>query len=79
VESHAVPCDGPAPHLLVRLQLLDGEPVAELQTDAGTRRVPRSAAGSSSRVVLACPCGTFTFDVGGYLAGEWVDPARIGT
>jgi hypothetical protein len=79
VESHDVVCDGPTRHLLVRLQILDGEPVAELQTGAGTRRVPRSAAGRTSSVVLACPCGTFTFDVDGYLAGEWVDPVRIGT
>jgi hypothetical protein len=77
VESHDVPCDGPAAHLLVRLQIVDGEPVAELHTRAGTQRVPRSVAAGSSTAVLACPCGSFSFDVGRYLAGEWIDPVRL--
>jgi len=79
VRSHDVNCDGPAAHLLVRLQVVDGDPVAELHTAAGTRRLSRSAAGGSTSVVLVCPCGSFGFDAGRYLAGEWVDPVRIGT
>jgi hypothetical protein len=28
---------------------------------------------------VACACGSFTFDVGRYLAGEWIDPVRVGS
>jgi hypothetical protein len=77
VETHDVPCDGPAGHRLVHLEIADGEPVAELHTAAGTFRLPRSAVDGSSSAVLACPCGSFTFDVGRYLAGEWIDPVRL--
>jgi hypothetical protein len=80
VKSHDVHCDGrTAIHLLVRLELVDGEPVAELHAAGGTRRVSRAAAGDSLDVVVACACGSFTFDVGRYLAGEWIDPVRVGS
>jgi hypothetical protein len=56
---------------------MDGEPVAELHTAAGIQQVPRSAVGGSAVVNVTCACGSFAFDVGRYLAGEWVDPVRL--
>jgi hypothetical protein len=79
VVAHDVPCDGPGAHRLVGLEILDGEPVAELHTAAGTQRLTRSAVDGSSSVVVTCPCGSYAFGVGRYLAGEWVDPVRLDT
>jgi hypothetical protein len=79
VESHDVPCDGPGAHRLVGLEVRDGEPVAVLRTAAGIVGLPRSAVADSRIVTVLCPCGSFAFDVGRYLAGEWVDPVRLDT
>lgn len=84
--SHAVHCppDGGASHELVRIRVRDGRVYAEVQVPASGSGGPRTVAHLVSRtevdgphvVVVGCPCGEFSFDVGRYLAGEWVEPVE---
>jgi len=81
---HAVHCprDAGSSHELVRIRVLDGRLYAEVQMPAPGSDRPRTVPHLVGRtdvdgphvVVVACPCGEFLFDVGRYLAGEWVEP-----
>lgn len=86
MRAHAVHCPrgGGSSHELVRIRVVDGEVYAEVHvpaTGSGRRAVPhlvsRTAVDEPHVVVVACPCGRFRFDVGRYLAGEWVEPEEV--
>jgi hypothetical protein len=86
--THAVHCPpgGDEVHELVRIRLVDGQVFAEVEVpgrgagEGTTSRslIARSTVPAPYVVVVACPCGEFGFDVGGYLAGEWVEPVELG-
>ncbi|HET7066800.1 MAG TPA: hypothetical protein VFI21_04275 [Nocardioides sp.] len=86
MNDHAVYCepDGDRPHRLVRVLVHDGAVVAEIRAAASGDAVSRAqvvehvADGGSRTVVVACPCGRWSFDVGRYLDGEWVTPQKLG-